>query len=191
MSIQTRATKFGYGVFTCIKLGLKERGLRGVLKQLCAMGEIKLGTLKGQDEHGNMYYECLKYQFGRHRWVEYAGWNWRFDYMQIAPQWLGWVASLYDEVPSEQNELLKKKCADIMNTATLHNSANPYKTNMGGVVAPHEENLTQMRYRSYKRWGFKDPQKEDMDWLPPQHPLYMETARKMEPDVQEWVPHRA
>lgn len=39
--------------------------MRGVLKQLCAMGEIKLGTLKGQDEHGNMYYECLKYQFGR------------------------------------------------------------------------------------------------------------------------------
>lgn len=31
-----------------------------------------------------------------------------------------------------------------MNTATLHNSANPYKTNMGGVVAPHEENLTRM-----------------------------------------------
>lgn len=35
-----------------------------MLKQLSAMGEIKLGTLKGQDEHGNMYYECLKYQFG-------------------------------------------------------------------------------------------------------------------------------
>lgn len=75
MSVQTRATKFGYGVFTvgfwkidlmvqCIKLGLKERGLRGVLKQLSAMGEIKLGTLKGQDEHGNMYYENLNYQFG-------------------------------------------------------------------------------------------------------------------------------
>ena len=29
------------------------------------MGEIKLGTLKGQDEHGNMYYENLKYQFGK------------------------------------------------------------------------------------------------------------------------------
>lgn len=28
------------------------------------MGEIKLGTLKGQDEHGNMYYENLNYQFG-------------------------------------------------------------------------------------------------------------------------------
>ena len=75
MSIQTRATKFGYGVFTvlfdpswsdpqCIVMGLKERGLRGVLKQLSAMGEIKLGTLKGQDEHGNMYYEGLNYQFG-------------------------------------------------------------------------------------------------------------------------------
>jgi subunit NDUFA12 isoform CRA_a len=45
-------------------MGLKERGLRGVLKQLSAMGEIKLGTLKGQDEHGNMYYEGLNYQFG-------------------------------------------------------------------------------------------------------------------------------
>lgn len=29
------------------------------------MSEIKLGTLKGQDEHGNMYYENLDYQFGR------------------------------------------------------------------------------------------------------------------------------
>ena len=38
---------------------------------------------------------------GRHRWVEYAGWSWRFDYNQVAPQWLGWLASLYDEVPSE------------------------------------------------------------------------------------------
>lgn len=28
------------------------------------MGEIRLGTLKGQDEHGNMYYENLNYQFG-------------------------------------------------------------------------------------------------------------------------------
>ena len=28
------------------------------------MGEIKIGTLKGQDEHGNMYYENLNYQFG-------------------------------------------------------------------------------------------------------------------------------
>ena len=75
MSIQTRATKFGYGVFTVcfdpdqddvqsIWMGLKERGLRGDLKQLSAMGEIKLGTLKGQDEHGNMYYEGLNYQFG-------------------------------------------------------------------------------------------------------------------------------
>ena len=35
-----------------------------MLKQLFAMGEIKLGTLKGQDEHGNMYYENLNYQFG-------------------------------------------------------------------------------------------------------------------------------
>ena len=45
-------------------MGVKQRGLRGTLKQLCAMGEIKLGTLKGQDEHGNMYYENLNYQFG-------------------------------------------------------------------------------------------------------------------------------
>lgn len=28
------------------------------------MGEIKLGTLKGVDEHGNCYYENLDYQYG-------------------------------------------------------------------------------------------------------------------------------
>ena len=85
------------------------------MKQMSAMSEIKLGTLMGQDELGNLYYENLNYQhgrlwycvhekLGRHRWVEYAGWNWRFDYTQIAPAWLGWVASTYDETPDEVAE---------------------------------------------------------------------------------------
>lgn len=80
------------------------------------MGEIKIGTLKGQDEHGNMYYENLQYQLGRfficfyldlgrHRWVEYAGWHWRFDYTQISPAWLGWLASSYDETPDEVGDM--------------------------------------------------------------------------------------
>ena len=50
---------------TILDVLVYQTGTQGVLKQLCAVGEIKLGTLKGQDEHGNMYYECLKYQFGR------------------------------------------------------------------------------------------------------------------------------
>ena len=81
------------------------------------MGEIKIGTLKGQDEHGNMYYENLKYQLGkfcvfvvlllgRHRWVEYAGWKWRFDYTQVSPAWLGWLAGSYDETPDEVMHLI-------------------------------------------------------------------------------------
>ena len=48
----------------------------------------------------------------------------------------------------------------------------------------------EMRWRSYKRWGFKDPQKQDQYWIQPQHPLYMESARTIEPDVQAWGPHR-
>ena len=147
---------------------------------------------------------------GRHRWVEYAGWNWRFDYNQVAPQWLGWLASLYDEVPSEvptrngyekqQNVLLQKRCEEILDKTTLHNSSNPYKTNVGGVIAPHEENLTRTQLVAsstnrdemafVQRWGFKDPQKQDQYWIQPQQPLYMESARKIEPDVQAWVPHR-
>ena len=51
-------------------------------------------------------------------------------------------------------------------------------------------NILEMRYRSYKRWGFKDAQKEDQYWLPPTHPMYMETARKIEPTVQAWDPTR-
>ena len=34
-----------------------------------------------------------------------------------------------------------------------------------------------MRWRSYKRWGLKDPAKEDKYWLPETHPMYMEQAR--------------
>ena len=75
-----------------------------------------------------------------------------------------------------------------MDLTTLNNSANPAKTNMGGVIAPHEENLTSLcfdlffyllgqKYRSYKRWGFKDAQEQDKYWIPPTHPLYMESAR--------------
>lgn len=149
---------------------------------------------------------------GRHRWVEYAGWNWRFDYMQIAPQWLGWVASLYDEVPSEVRKwiggvILSKtsswRRSVLISWIPLRSTTLRTPTRRIWVVWSLLMRRIwlvwllgggqgiEMRYRSYKRWGFKDPQKEDMDWLPPQHPLYMETARKMEPDVQEWVPHRA
>ena len=40
-----------------------------------------------------------------------------------------------------------------------------------------------MRYRSYKRWGFKDPKPEDSYWLMDTHPMYMEQARKIDPYV--------
>ena len=40
-----------------------------------------------------------------------------------------------------------------------------------------------MRYRSYKRWGFKDPQPEDSYWLMDTHPMYMEQARTIDPYV--------
>lgn len=42
----------------------------------------------------------------------------------------------------QQAVLLKKRCKEIMDRTTLHNSACPAETNMGGVIAPHRENVT-------------------------------------------------
>lgn len=42
----------------------------------------------------------------------------------------------------QQAVLLKKRCKEIMDRTTLHNSACPAETNMGGVIAPHTESLT-------------------------------------------------
>lgn len=48
-----------------------------------------------------------------------------------------------------------------------------------------------MRWRSYKRWGLKDPAKEDKYWLPETHPMYMEQARPIPSYIEEWKPERA
>ena len=45
--------------------------------------------------------------------------------------------------------------------------------------------IVEMRYRSYKRWGFKDPKPEDSYWLMDTHPMYMEQARTIDPYV--WI----
>lgn len=36
-----------------------------------------------------------------------------------------------------------------------------------------------MRWRSYKRWGFKDECEQDQFWIPETHPYYMESARSI------------
>ena len=48
-----------------------------------------------------------------------------------------------------------------------------------------------MKWRSYKRWGFKDPAKEDKYWRPETHPMYMGEARQIPGYIEEWNPNQA
>ncbi|KAK8807051.1 hypothetical protein WA158_003810 [Blastocystis sp. Blastoise] len=181
--------KMGYGLFNSIYYGLKERGFRGVMKQLCSMGEIKLGTLKGVDEHGNAYYENLDYQYGRHRWIEYGSWNWKFDTSQIPPLWFGWLTSMYDQTPDEMPAFIAQRTKEVLEATHCEPSDCPYNTNVGGVIIPHEENHTGQKFRGYKTWGWKEEQPYELNYLPPGHPLNPErTIHKDKVDV--WTPEQ-
>uniref|UniRef100_A0A7S3QL95 NADH dehydrogenase [ubiquinone] 1 alpha subcomplex subunit 12 n=1 Tax=Dunaliella tertiolecta TaxID=3047 RepID=A0A7S3QL95_DUNTE len=72
------------------------------------IGFIKLikgptaGTLVGQDQHGNKYYENNNLQYDRKRWVMYKD---TFDYSPstIPPEWHGWINYVNDYTPHNHN----------------------------------------------------------------------------------------
>lgn len=62
------------------------------------------GTLVGEDELGNRYYENNNNQIGRHRWVVYKDLSWPLgqEATSICPDWHGWIHCLYDVPPSHK-----------------------------------------------------------------------------------------
>jgi len=107
---------------------LRHYGLVGTLRRLMHMkGDVKVGRLVGVDQvrhvswakhlgvcrvtsicsHcvlflavqlGNHFYEDNTQQFGRHRWVEYAGLPWNSDVepTAIGADWHGWLHNMTD-----------------------------------------------------------------------------------------------
>uniref|UniRef100_A0A1B6M2N7 NADH dehydrogenase [ubiquinone] 1 alpha subcomplex subunit 12 n=1 Tax=Graphocephala atropunctata TaxID=36148 RepID=A0A1B6M2N7_9HEMI len=67
----------------------------GVWRSLMALfvrDDLRIGTLVGQDDYGNKYYEDNKYFLGRNRWVNYADSVFLdYDGSQVPAEWFGWL----------------------------------------------------------------------------------------------------
>lgn len=60
----------------------------------------------GCDAAGNRYYENrVDYPFGQHRWVE-PGDVHNFDSTMVPPEWHGWMVSMHDAAPSQEEEFI-------------------------------------------------------------------------------------
>ena len=74
-------------------------GIWSSFKILLRRSDLRVGTLIGEDSAGNRYYENPRYQFGRHRFVDYKEIN--FDASQVTPEWHRWLHYMTDDPPTE------------------------------------------------------------------------------------------
>lgn len=71
------------------------------LKKLYYQDDLKIGTLVGEDAHGNKYFENPYYFVPRNRWVEFnpkKGLN--YDASQIPPEWHRWMTHMTEYPPT-------------------------------------------------------------------------------------------
>merc|ERR1711879_222509 len=135
----------------------------------------------GCDAAGNRYYENrVDYPFGQHRWVE-PGDIHNYDSTSIPPEWHGWMTSMNDVPPSQEESFLDDATKTIL---PVTQSTVPTSTHVGYqnelMNFHHLHNQTQVRSRGF---GIGNP----VVGLPPHAPdsyytqtgsPYNESARK-------------
>jgi NADH:ubiquinone oxidoreductase subunit len=76
-------------------------GLKKSIKKMYLQDDLKIGTLIGEDEFGNKYYENPYYFVPRNRWVEFNEKR-GLDYnaSQIPPEWHRWMTHMTEYPPT-------------------------------------------------------------------------------------------
>ena len=168
---------------TNIIRGIIEFGPALTLRKLLHMKEVRFGNKVGVDSMGNTYFENLNYQYGRHRWVEYAGLPWQSEVQQtsIDADWYGWLHYTTDV---RGNDYSLHQGGEINQGSDI-----PYDTNLGAVIEPFEQNKTDQKVRAYND-GVSPA--GDGYWKQPSHPTYQgprgEGPSFHEERVEEWTP---
>jgi NADH:ubiquinone oxidoreductase subunit len=143
-----------WGVIQNVRQGLKNRGgWKGLLEHMYTNGDypFKIGTFMGADAAGNRYYENrVDYPFGQHRWVE-PGDIHNFDSSSIAPEWQGWMVSMNDTPPHQEDEFIEEAMKHV---PALDSQADaPDATHVGHQETMfhfhHMHNQSQVRSRGY------------------------------------------
>jgi hypothetical protein len=104
----------------------------------------------GADAAGNRYYENrVDFPFGQHRWVE-PGDIHNFDSTMVPPEWHGWMTSMHDAAPSQEEEFIDKMKQNIRPSAL---SDAPFDHNIGHQNEVFNfnnmHNQSQIRSRGY------------------------------------------
>ncbi|CAH2083869.1 unnamed protein product [Euphydryas editha] len=85
-------------------------GIRASMYKLYRQDELKDGTLVGEDQFGNKYYENPRYFYSRNRWVEYSdNFNMNYDGSQVPAEWFGWLHYKTDLPPHKDPNRPKYK----------------------------------------------------------------------------------
>jgi NADH:ubiquinone oxidoreductase subunit len=104
----------------------------------------------GSDAAGNRYYENrVDYPAGQHRWVEPSDIH-NFDSSQIPPEWHGWMCSMNDQTPSQEEEYIAERMSHLRVAESSHA---PFRSNVGHQEPyfnfHHMHNQSQIRSRGY------------------------------------------
>lgn len=87
--------------------------------------DLKYGTLVGEDDFGNKYYENKSYFFGRNRWVIYnVAVNVNYDASMIPAAWHHWLHYIGDEPPTVKPPIHKKWM--VQHTENLSSTCKEY-----------------------------------------------------------------
>jgi len=121
---------------------VREYGLKGTLRRLYQFKDIKFGTLIGEDELGNKYFENLELPSGQHRWVEPAVFdtNSLIEASLVSPRWHGWLHYTTDAVPCPPDQVpertgfpLADKVHNPVSTHTMLEHRRPWRQNPTNV----------------------------------------------------------
>lgn len=76
-------------------------GIQKSIKKLYLQDDLKIGTLVGEDEFGNKYYENPYYFVPRNRWVEFnEKVGLKYDASMIPPEWHRWMTHMTEYPPT-------------------------------------------------------------------------------------------
>lgn len=119
-------------------------GLRRSGRQVAYMNDTKSGTLVGEDDFGNKYYETNDPAeiHMRTRWVEYKDF-WRYDASHAEPGWHYWLAYGTDVAP---NKLKKDEVAVRHIAPQAHHPVNLTFTK--GAFVPY--NTAKPKYQAWE-----------------------------------------
>jgi len=142
-----------WGLIQTVRHSIKYRGgLKGLFKHMLSNGDypFKVGTYMGCDAMGNCYYENrVDYPFGQHRWVEPIDVH-NFDSTMVNPEWHGWMLSVNDAPPNQEEEFvdeLKKNIRDNQHSDAPFDHNIGYQNEVFNFNGMH--NQSQIRSRGY------------------------------------------